>query len=520
MKGAVFKRCRCTNPKTGKRYDTNCPEIKKKGHGTWWFRYEAPASVDGKRRRPRVGPFKRKEDAEEELIKELAKIGLDGQASDRQMTVAQWLDRWLAGKVDLKSSTLASYREAVELYHKPALGHLRLVDLRAHHASELYAEMMKINRPEFAGEKCSEMMRRLIDARADSSKRTGPAGERLKKHTRPVSPARIKRVHAVLSSAMGSAAKKKYLPHNPVEHVELPRVPRRKPLVWTAARIARWEQTRKAPAAVMVWTPEQTGAFLDYIYESERLYAMFHLVALRGLRRAEVAGLPWSDVDLDAGILAVRETRPDDDLEVDDTKSEAGDRTITLDSTTVDILRSWRTHQRSERLAAGPAWVDSALVFTRPDGSPLRPEWISQRLDLLLKQYEAIRRRYAEDGWDLSRIARQHRVSEAKARAAIEGGPLPPIRLHDLRHGAATLSLTAGVDMKVVSETLGHARSAFTADVYASVVPQVFKAAAEASAAVVPRRFGPPSAPQSKTSGPLDARHIERTAGSGGGSGI
>jgi hypothetical protein len=78
------------------------------------------------------------------------------------------------------------------------------------------------------------------------------------------------------------------------------RVPRRKPLVWTAERVARWETTGKIPAPVMVWTPAQTGAFLDFA-STERLYALFHLVAFRGLRRAEVAGLPWTDVDLEAG---------------------------------------------------------------------------------------------------------------------------------------------------------------------------------------------------------------------------
>ncbi|WP_346050301.1 tyrosine-type recombinase/integrase [Actinomadura chokoriensis] len=504
MKGAVFKRCRCSNPETGKRYDTNCPDIKKKGHGTWWFRYEAPPSADGKRRRPRVGPFPSKVDAERELAKELAKVGADGHASDHRMTVAQWLDRWIAGKVDLKNSTLSSYREAVELYHKPGLGHLRLVDLRAHHVSELYAAMLQINQPLPEGKKPSELLRRLIDARADSAKKNKDGEASRKKQTKPLSPARIKRVHAVLSSAMGSAVKKKYLTHNPAEHVELPRQPRRKPLVWTSARVARWEENGKNPAPVMVWTPAQTGAFLDYIYEAERLYALFHLVAFRGLRRAEVAGIPWSDVDLDEGILAIRETRSDDDLEPDDTKSDAGDRAVTIDTTTADHLRTWGTRQKAERFAAGPAWVNSGLVFTRPDGSPLRPEWISQRFELLITQYAAIRRRHEDDGWTIPQIAKRHRVSEVKVRAALAGGPLPPIRFHDLRHGAATLSLAAGVEMKVVSETLGHARSSFTADVYASVVPQVFKAAAEAAAAVVPRRVGPPSAPQSKTSGSLD----------------
>ncbi|WP_243717709.1 tyrosine-type recombinase/integrase [Actinomadura sp. KC345] len=115
-----------------------------------------------------------------------------------------------------------------------------------------------------------------------------------------------------------------------------------------------------------------------------------------------------------------------------------------------------------------------------------------------MAQYATIRRRHHDKEWEIPQIPRRHRVGEAKVRAALTGGPLPPIRFHDLRHEAATLSLTAGVEMKVVSETLGHARSSFTADVYASVIPQVFKEAAEAAAAAAPRRVGL----QRETSGP------------------
>ncbi|MCW2916379.1 MAG: hypothetical protein JWN52_4447 [Actinomycetia bacterium] len=245
----------------------------------------------------------------------------------------------------------------------------------------------------------------------------------------------------------------------------------------------------------MVWTPAQTGAFLDFA-ATERLYTLFHLVAFRGLRRAEVAGLPWTDNDLEAGTATIRETRPDDDLDPDNPKSEHGERTVTLDAITLLVLLEWRTVQDAERLVAGPVWVGCGLVLTREDGSPLRPEWISQRFDSLLTQHAAIRRRHAE-GWITDQIARRHRVEAAKVIDTVNGEPLPPIRFHDLRHGAATLALSAGVDMKVISETLGHARSSFTSDVYTSVIPELAKAAAEATAAMVPRRSGPTSDPHS-----------------------
>jgi integrase len=365
-----------------------------------------------------------------------------------------------------------------------------LVDLCDRDAHEMYAAIAQINRPAKDGERPSELLRRLTEVRAASPKKERAEGEApSKKQTQPISAARIKKIHAVLSSAMGTAVKTKRLTYNPVEHVELPRIKgrRTRPLVWTAERVRHWQETGKVPGPVMVWTAEQTGAFLDFAAE-ERLYALFHLVAFRGPRRAEVAGLPWTDTDLDVSeTLTIRETRPDD--EYDDTKSEAGERTVSLDHTTLAVLRSWRTRQKEEKLAIAPeAWVDSGRVFTREDGSALRPEWISQRFDVLIERYNAIRRRHLEEEWPFDRVVRRYCVSLRTARAAIDGGPLPPIRFHDLRHGAATLSLLGKVDMKVISATLGHSRSSFTADTYASVLPEVAKAAAEAVAAVVPLR--------------------------------
>ncbi len=104
-------------------------------------------------------------------------------------------------------------------------------------------------------------------------------------------------------------------------------------------------------------------------------------------------------------------------------------------------------------MAWGEGWTDSGLVFTREDGSPIRPAYLSERFRLLVRQ-----------------------------------AGLPPVRLHDLRHGSATLSLAAGVDIKIVQEMLGHSTSAFTRDVYTSVVPEIAAAAAEAMAAIVPRK--------------------------------
>ncbi|WP_192808710.1 tyrosine-type recombinase/integrase [Actinomadura montaniterrae] len=162
---------------------------------------------------------------------------------------------------------------------------------------------------------------------------------------------------------------------------------------------------------------------------------------------------------------------------------------MALDEATVSVLLDWRADQERERSVAGPeVWVDSGRVFTREDGARLRPQWISTRFEDLIRKYWLVRHRHSAEGWSVDRIARRHRVSVRAVQIAIGGEPLPPIRFHDLRHGAATLALLGNVNMKVISETLGHARHSFTADTYTSVLPEVSRAAAEAVAAVVPRR--------------------------------
>lgn len=488
MKGRVFKRCRCRHPETGKDLGSKCPKLDRSDHGTWWFRYDAPPGADGRRRQPLIGPFASRNQADDELAKELVRVSGGGPAQDRTLLAGTYLDNWLAAKkLELKPDTYDSYEEAVRLYLKPAFGHQRLWDLRESHIQPLVTEMQKINRPQPDRERSSELMRRLLAVRADDERRElAPGAKRHKKSTRPLGPARIKRVMAVLSSALNDAVPRK-IPYNPLDSVTLPRVRQKvKPRAWTAQREAKWRtgfQTRLAsakearratsgsrptnlevwrstprPSPVMVWLPAHTGCFLDFI-ENERLYALFHLVAFTGLRRAEVVWLAWTEVDLDQGIAYIRETRADEDDDPYDPKSDSSDRAVPLDELTITALRAWKASQDQERLARGPAWTESGLVFTRPDGRPLSPAGVSERFEAL----------------------------------ACKAG-LPAIRFHDLRHGAASLSKAAGHDTKIISDLLGHDRQAFTDEVYTLLFPEVAKAAAEERAAIVPRRAGSRSA--------------------------
>jgi len=442
----AYRDCSCRDPVTGRPYGRRkCPRLAQKGHGGWYDRFEAPPGLDGKRRQPRLGPYRTEKECKDAVVEALGDLKAGTYADDRQTTLRVYLLRWLeAQQLARKQRTYESYAEACHLYWIPALGHVRLTALREQGVRDAHKEMRKLNRPAEDGDK-SEMLRRLAAARA-----VVPHLPDKRVRTAPLSEATIQRVTAVLRAALNDC---KALKVNPAAGIEL-RVPKRKPIVWTPERVTRWRESggKWKPGPVMVWTPQQTGEFLDAI-EGDRLYPLYSLAAFAGLRRAEVAGLPWSETDLDGGLITVRETRPDDDADPDDPKSEAGSRTVALSAATAALLRAWRKRQLRERMAWGGAWTDSGLVFTREDGAPLRPGHISEHFGLLVRK-----------------------------------AGLPPVRFHDLRHGSATLSLAAGVDIKVVQEMLGHATSAFTRDVYTSVVPEIATAAAEAVTAIVPRR--------------------------------
>lgn len=143
-----------------------------------------------------------------------------------------------------------------------------------------------------------------------------------------------------------------------------------------------------------------------------RLYALFHLTALRGLRRGEAAGLTWGDLDLDAGTLTVtgQLQQLGGRMVAGPPKSDAGRRVIALDKTTIAALREHRLRQRAERAAAGTRWTQTGYVFTTKTGKPFGPDRMTRLF-----------------------------------RTLVDGSGLPPVTLHGLRHGAATLYQMSGV---------------------------------------------------------------------------
>ena len=198
------------------------------------------------------------------------------------------------------------------------------------------------------------------------------------------------------------------------------------------------------------WSAAQARAFIE-ASAGEPLCLLFRIVVLRGARRGEAVGLRWSGADLDAGFLKVERPVLLIGAEVTEgrPKSRAGERLIWLDAETIRLLREHRTAQLKARMKAGPAWAENDLVFCQGDGAPWKPDYVSRRF---------------------------------KALAAEAG--LPPIKLHEGRHSAASLARDAEVDPEIRRKTLGHADQAMTSH-YTHIEAQAHRAAAEMVAKLV-----------------------------------
>ncbi|WP_436888382.1 tyrosine-type recombinase/integrase [Nocardiopsis dassonvillei] len=285
------------------------------------------------------------------------------------------------------------------------------------------------------------------------------AFERISRHTtprgNPLSSATVQRVRATLRAALNTAVRERLLASNPAKGLRLDNGESARPVVWTDQAVAEWRHGGDRPA-VAVWTVEQTRQFLDFVSDHP-LYALFHLAVMTGLRRGEVVGLRWEDIDLAHGTVGVvrqLQTHPGQGMVESEPKSAASRRTLMLDHTTLGVLRRHRHRQQTQATEHCLDWA-RGYVFTAMRGGPMAPERLSR----------LFRRLNAASG-------------------------LPPVRLHDLRHGAATLALAAGVELKVVQAMLGHASIVLTADTYASVLPEVAREAAERTAWLVLRDAG------------------------------
>lgn len=368
------------------------------------------------------GGFRTKKDAQEALVKALSSVHEGKHLDPSDQTLGDYLlEEWLPARKptddsgrghrgQLSIGTWADYRGIITAYVVPRVGAVPLQKLSSAYLNQLYDQL------------------------ESSGGRQG----------RPLSAKTVLNVHRVLHKALGDAVREGKLAHNPADMLWAPTAPR---------------------ASTDVWSVEQLRTFLDHV-SSERFYAAWLLFATTGMRRGEVAGLTWSDLDLDEGRLRVTMT-----LGVVDgkatwkprPKSAAGERTMSLDPATMEALSEHRQYQIEQRRTAGVAWQTRQydwqghhrddLVFTHSDGTLIYPQSFTT--------------------W-----FRDHCGTAG----------LPRIRLHDVRHTYATAGLASAegwYEVKVISERLGHASIGITLDTYSHVLPAADQETANTLARVI-----------------------------------
>jgi integrase len=361
----------------------------------WRIVYDLPPGDDGKRRRTTRRGFTSEAEAHRALRLVLGAVDEGTHVDPSTVTVAGYLRAWIEG-AQVRPTTLSRYRQSIERHLAPHVGGIRLQALTVEDLDRCYATLVR-------------------QGRVDGG---------------PLAPKTVRNAHGVLRTALRDAVQRGYLARNVAEHARLPRVERRE---------------------MVTWTTGQLRAFLEHVAD-DRFAAMWMLYATTGMRRGEVLGLRWHDVDLEVGQLTVRhvltvvEGRP----VVTEPKTKKGRRTIALDGATVAALRRHRVRQLEERVAADVAWHDVAYVFTWQDGRPLHPQMPTKWI-------------------------RKHATTVG----------LPPLTVHGLRHTWASLALAAGVPAKVVSERLGHANISITMDVYTHALPAMDREAADRVAGAI-----------------------------------
>lgn len=399
MSKDIFRRCGCRD-ETKKQLGVNCTLLASDPkHGSWGY-YVAGGinSATGKRQQFRKTGFPTQKAAREARNKVAVKVDQGVYVPPSKETYGEYVDKWLprhavTGK-GLKPTTVDTYARYIRNDIQPsALSRMALTDIRRHHLNEFLSGL-------------SEAGRGAVT---------------------------VRRVAAVLQGSLRAAARSHRIDHNPATELELPTVEKHK---------------------VGIWEPNQVGVFLDVASE-HRMGALFELAMFTGMRRGELIGLRWADVDLAKRVITIRNNRVQAAGRVLDqgTKTESGARTVDLDDRSAGALISWQIQQSAEREAAREAYTPTAYVFTMEDGRPLKPQYATRLFELL------------------------------RLRAG-----LPKMTFHGQRHEHASLMIAAEVDIAVVSKRLGHSSISVTSDIYGHLIGSASRNAAENAAALVPAR--------------------------------
>lgn len=361
--------------------------IRKRKDGRWEGRYTI-LTPDGPKQKTVYGKTRR--EVVEKLTEASANRDKGIVVHDQNLTVAAYLDRWLEDSVrgTVRESTFSRDKYLVTNHVVPVLGRVKLKNLNAMSLQRLYREKL------------------------DSG----------------LSGSTVLKVHHALHKALSEAKRLRLIADNPAAEVKAPR--------------ASSQEMRPLSA------PEAKQ--LLEAARSDRLEAFYVLAIHTGMRRGELLGLKWEDVDLDGSTVRVRRTLTrtgnGKGLALGEVKTKKSRRTVRLRPETVDALKSHRARQAVEKHAAGGVYEDRGLVFAGETGNLINPSNLRQR----------------------------------SFASLLKKAGLPHVTLHDLRHTCASLLFQRNVNPKIVQELLGHASVAITLDTYSHMLPGMGGEAADA----------------------------------------
>ena len=296
-----------------------------------------------------------------------------------RMTLGEWMDKWLDEYMlfTLRESSINGYRNLIEHQIKPFIGDNRLASLTTADMQKFYNKV----------------------------KRQGRANEH-HLHGKELSNSMVRKVHMVLHQALNVAVRERLIVRNPTLGTTLP---------------------KKTHTEKQVLCDSQLERFMEAIKVDKYWYDFFYLEIMTGMRRGEICGIKWSDIDFNVGTLSIRRTvmnKRGGGVSIGDTKTTTSERTIILPPSVLTLLREKKADAICE-------WVFPH--YTNPS-DPLHPDSAYGKLKTLLKNAE-----------------------------------LPLIRFHDLRHTFATQAMQGGVDAKTLAGILGHTDASFTLDTYTHV---------------------------------------------------
>ncbi|HPF44452.1 MAG TPA: tyrosine-type recombinase/integrase [Syntrophomonadaceae bacterium] len=379
-------------------------------------RYEAQITVgrdsDGKLKRKSIFG-KSMADVVEKKNAMLNQVQNGSYTETNRMTLQQWLEQWLTVYQEGNISNNFYYRrrDLVRLHINPAIGSIPLQKLKPINIQSFYKQLAK-------------------NGRKPRKKKNGETIP-FKEGTDPgLATGTIRHIHNILNPALKQAVREGLISKNPAADVTPPRI----------------VKTREAKPL----NKDQAGRYLE-ILKDNRLYAAFVVELTSALRRGELLGLQWEDLDMNTGVLKVRRQvnriKQKDGSTVLDyavLKTPAAYRTIILPAVTLAELKSHKARQAQEKLLLGKAYNDEGLMFCTPKGDKL----------------------------DTRYLYRVHCKT-------LETAGIEHAAFHDLRHSVATLLLQAGESIKTVQEMLGHANAETTMNCYAHVLEEMRYSAAD-----------------------------------------